>query len=154
MTHNVFVSIFSHLPYLLFWTRCPDGSHQLVRDAVPTDARQRVPQSGASAAGVSAGMRALKCLSSTRNTQLPPPSFDHWCPVASRISFRCYFWFHVFLKCFPLLNSIPYAHCFIIGLCQLENTEASSGQTAKLSGHILTNEATVKTFFNLLSLKG
>lgn len=54
-----------------FCLRCPDGSHQLVRDAVPADAQQRVPQSGASAAVVSTGMRRL--LSPTRNTQLPLP---------------------------------------------------------------------------------
>lgn len=38
--------------------RCSNGSHQLVRDAVPADARQGVPQSRPSAAGVPTGMRA------------------------------------------------------------------------------------------------
>lgn len=44
---------------VFLWTRCPDGAHQLVWDAVPPDTRQRVPQSGASAARVPAGVRLL-----------------------------------------------------------------------------------------------
>lgn len=73
---------------------------------MPTDTRQRVPQSGASAAGVSTGMRALKRLSSTRNTQLPPQpllslSSSSLVQIFSeRLDVVSYFWFHVCLKCF------------------------------------------------------
>lgn len=50
-------SIYSHLCSVLCLRRS-DGSHQLVRDAVPADSRERVPQSSPSAARVPAGVRA------------------------------------------------------------------------------------------------
>lgn len=51
----------------LLWLRCSDDSHQLVWNAVSKDPRQRVPQSGKSAAWVSA--RVTKVFLRTCNTQ-------------------------------------------------------------------------------------
>lgn len=68
------------LSHFVLRIRCPDGSHQLVWDAVSTDALQRVPQSGASAAGVSTGMRNFFLPQGTHSfpflpiVELPPNS--------------------------------------------------------------------------------
>lgn len=113
---------------------------------------QRIPQSGASAAGVSTGMRVLKRFFSHKEHTASPPSFTYCRHAASRLCFRCITrdwttrislatsWLHVILKC---ISSFPSAHFVIIRLCQLENTDAASDQTAKLSGRIINNAATV-----------
>ncbi len=111
------------LSHFVLRIRCPDGSHQLVWDAVSTDALQRVPQSGASAAGVSTGMRNFFLPQGTHSFPFPPNR-----RVASQLCFRCFLrdWttctllstsgFMSFLSVF-LLNSFPSAHCVIIWLC-------------------------------------
>lgn len=153
--HVICLHFITPRSHFLLSIRCPDGSHQLVWDAVPADTRQRVPQSGASAAGIPAGLRALKLLSSTRNTQLPLPPrrqaasrlwcFPRDCTTCISLTTSGYM---SFLSVF--FNSSFPLHSVIIWLCQLENTEASD-QTAKLSGRILNNVATVEKIFFFLN---
>ena len=129
---------------------------------VRCSARGRTPKSSAKWRECSRSIyRHENISSSTRNTQLPSPPCRQ---AASQLCFRHslrlddmhivgYFWFHVFLNVF-FLTSLPSAHCVIVWLCQLENTEAD--QTAKVSGHILQNVATVVRHLklNLLFVSG